>query len=143
MTGSQRTKLLLALRDYLNREALIDFFQALSPGFSLTILHVLRIPYSSSMYPEVIGPMLEEKRREFRELVDWIRNQGIDVELVVVGARDIVEAILDEAETRDYSLIILQKTVKSLGERIVSPFYRTTSERMIKLSKIPVVVLPP
>lgn len=136
-------KILVAVRDYVNKVAFIQLLHLLPPNTQITFLHVVRFPLSASLYPELVSPLLDEGRRRFSELVEWAEAQGFSAELRVVAARDVVETILEEAEALDCELIVVQKSSKSLRERIVTPFYRTTSEKLIGVSRRPVAVLPP
>jgi nucleotide-binding universal stress UspA family protein len=142
MSRKNRYKILLAVKDYVNFKALADLLETLTGDIEIVFLHIIEFPLSTSLYPEMISAHIEEARSKLQNLLDWARTQGINADLRVTASRDVVEAIMSEAEKIDANMIVLQKSLKKIKRKIRRLVRQTNLERVVGLSKRIVVLLP-
>jgi nucleotide-binding universal stress UspA family protein len=142
MSRKNRYKILLAVKDYVNFKALADLLETLTGDIEIVFLHIIEFPLSTSLYPEMISAHIEEARSKLQNLLDWARTQGINADLRLTASRDVVEAIMSEAEKIDANMIVLQKSLKKIKRKIRRLVRQTNLERVVGLSKRIVVLLP-
>jgi len=142
MSGKNRYKILLAVKDYVNFKALADLLEMLTGDMEIVFLHIIEFPLSTSLYPEMISTHIEETRGKLQNLLEWAKAQGINAGLRVTASRDVVEAIISEAEKIDADMIVLQKSLKKIKRRIRRLVRQTNLEKVVDLSKRIVVLLP-
>ncbi len=142
MSKKTRYKILLAVKDYVNFKALAHFLEKLTGDIEIVFLHIIEFPFSTSLYPETISTYIEETKKNLANLLDWARAQGISAELKVTASRDVVEAIMNEADRMDADMIVLQKSLKKIKRKIRRLVRQTNLEKVVDLSKRIVVLLP-
>ncbi|MCF8884857.1 MAG: universal stress protein [Nitrososphaerota archaeon] len=143
MSSNPTLRILLAVKDVLNHEALITLLKLLPKDKAeIYVLHVLEFPFHTSLYDELVQPYIDEAKKKFSELVKWIEMEGFNVQLRVVASRDIAEAILSEAENLDANIVVLQKTLKKFRRRVRKVLRWTNLERVIDTSKRIVIIFP-
>lgn len=143
MSSKPNLRILLAVKDVLNHEALITLLKILPRDKTeIYVLHVLEFPFHTSLYTELVQPYIDEAKKKFSELIKWIEAEGFSVQLRVVASRDTAEAILSEAENLDASMIVLQKTLKKFRRRVRKVLRWTNLERVMDTSKKIVIIFP-
>ncbi|MCL7382887.1 MAG: universal stress protein [Thaumarchaeota archaeon] len=142
MSRKTRYKILFAVKDYVNFKALTDLLETLTRDIEIVFLHIIEFPLSTPLYPEMISTHIEETRNKLQNLLDWAKAQGINADLRITASRDIVEAIISEAEKIDADMIVLQKSLKKIKRKIRRLARQTNLEKVTDLSKRIVVLLP-
>jgi len=136
-------RVLVAVKDYVNESALLSALRPTAERVHITFYHVIELPLTSPMYGDFVKPMLEKRKRALRPLIEWAERQGLEASLKVVAARDIVSSVLEEVEKERYDLVAVQRSEKSLGEKITSRLHMGLPEKLIRSLKVPVLILPP
>ncbi len=125
-------KVLLPLKDRVDAKEIVAALSQLEGGSELTILHVVKVPITTPLDVEVSTPDW------LKELAQELRSMGIPTRVVVAEARDVADAIVEEAEEGKYDLIIMfKRRRKGLG-KVVS---RSISERVAKATRRPVMTI--
>lgn len=138
MSGEGAHKVLVAVKERLNKSALLSAIHPMSEHVHLTFYHVVELPLPSPMYSDLIEPVLEERRRSLRGFVEWAEEQGFKASLKVVAARDAFSSIVEELEREKYSLLVVQRV-----EKIARRLGLGVEEKLIRSLRIPILVLPP
>ncbi len=136
-SGEPLHKVLVAVKDEINREALIQALHPLRGKASIVFYHVVQVPFTSALYEEVVKPMVEEAEKRLRPLVEWASAQGFKAESRIVVSRDVSESIKEEAEKPGYFMVVIQRDVGGLRLR------PSLSAKIIQSLRVPVLVLPP
>lgn len=82
------------------------------PGkVNITIFTVVQLPITTSLEQEEVIelPIIEEYKKKLEEISTLLRAIGFTVIEKLAFARDIVEAIINEAQENPYDMIILVK----------------------------------
>lgn len=125
-------KVLLPLKDRVDAKEIVAALSQLEGGSELTILHVVKVPITTPLDVEVSTPDW------LKELAQELRSMGIPTRVVVAEARDVADAIVEEAEEGKYDLIIMfKRRRKGLG-KVVG---RSISERVAKATRRPVMTI--
>lgn len=145
MTVPRATKILIPLGGDINKANLLRSLQLSSSTIDskVVLLHVIPLPQTVSIEETAIGSLKEETEQKFTAVMLWLTEQGISAELKIAGARSVVEGIVEEAESGEYQLIMIQKTKKRGLSKIANIFKRSTSERLLNLTSTPLLILPP
>ena len=136
-SGEPLHRILVAVKDEINREAFIQALHPLRGQVKIIFYHVVQVPFTSALYEEVVRPMVEEAEARLRPLVEWAEEQGFEAEARVVVSRDIFESIREEAEKPGYFMVVIQRDVGGLRLR------PSLSAKIIQSLRVPVLVLPP
>ena len=136
-SGEPFHRILIAVKEEVNREALIQALHPLRGQAKLVFYHVVQIPFTSALYDEVVKPMVEKAQEGLRPLVEWAVEQGFEAEARTVVSRDTLSSIVEEAEKPGYLLIVLQRDVEGLRLR------PSLTARIIRSLRVPVLILPP
>ncbi len=125
-------KVLLPLKDRVDAKEIVAALSQLEGGSELTILHVVKVPITTPLDVEVNTP------EWLRELAQELRSMGIPTRVVVAEARDVADAIVEEAEEGKYDLIIMFKRKRKGLGKVVG---RSVSERVAKATRRPVMTI--
>jgi len=142
MSRKNQYRILLAVKDYVNFKALADLLEMLTGDIEIVFLHIIEFPLSTSLYPEMISTHIEQTRNKLQNLLDWAKTQRINADLRITASRDVVEAIMSEAEKINADMIVLQKSLKKIKRKIRRLVSQTNLEKVVDLSKRIVVLLP-
>jgi len=107
---------------------------------SLVLLHIIRLPMSSPLDEEIFTDEIELAREWLKPLENWCLEQGFRTRLKIRLARNIADRILDEIDRHPYRFILIPRRPK---QNFWRKLRKTTSQRVIEESGIPVVVFPP
>lgn len=145
MTASSAIRILIPLGQNVNKANLIRSLQLFSGivGARIVLLHVVALPQTVTIDPAALSSFRENAENRFRDVVQWLREQDFAAELKVAGARSIVDGIVEEAESGEYKMIIIQKTKKRGLSKIGNVIRRSTSERLLSLTSTPLLIVPP
>ncbi len=125
-------KVLLPLKDRVDAREIVAALSQLEGGSELTLLHVVKVPITTPLDVEVNTPGW------LRELAQELRSMGIPTKVIVAEARDVADAIVEEAEEGKYDLIIMFKRKKKGLGKVVG---RSISERVAKATRRPVMTI--
>ncbi len=125
-------KVLLPLKDRVDAKEIVAALSQLEGGSELTLLHVVKVPITTPLDVEVNTPSW------LRELAQELRSMGIPTKVIVAEARDVADAIVEEAEEGKYDLIIMFKRKKRGLGKVVG---RSISERVAKATRRPVMTI--
>lgn len=142
MSKKTNFKILVAVKDFVNFKALANLLETLTGDTEIIFFHVIEFPMSTSLYPETVSTYVDEAKKKLGSLVDWARSQGFKAYLKITASRDVVEAIMTEAEELDVSIIVLQKSLKKIKRKIRKLARRTNLEKIAEESERVVVLLP-
>ncbi len=124
--------MLLPLKDRVDAREIVAALSQLEGGSELTLLHVVKVPITTPLDVEVNTPGW------LRELAQELRSMGIPTKVIVAEARDVADAIVEEAEEGKYDLIIMFKRKKKGLGKVVG---RSISERVAKATRRPVMTI--
>jgi len=145
MSAPRATKILIPVGGEFNKASLLRSLQLFSGTAEarLVLLHVIALPQTVSIEGAALGSLRENTENRFRTTAQWLTEQGLSAELRIAGARSIVDGIVEEAESGDYKLIVIQKTKKSGMAKVGNIVKRSTSERLLNLTSVPLLIIPP
>jgi len=97
----------------------------------IVLFHVVELP-SRTVPIEVVSRKEEIALAGeiLAPISDWLKEQGYASRKKIVVARDVAEAIVNEANAEDYAFVIMTKRQPRKGLRGV--FHRSVSERVIR-----------
>ena len=102
------------------------------------LFHVIELPVSTATYRETVGYLVADSYKKLESLRNWLMNEGYDVALKVVAARDVVAGILEELDRNHYSLVLLQR--KKRGR--LGLLSKSTTQRLLKRLATPILIMP-
>ncbi|MEM2110168.1 MAG: universal stress protein [Candidatus Odinarchaeota archaeon] len=141
MSKVKKTKVLLPLSTKFNKELLLKAFEILKGlrNPDLTAIHVLELPVTASLDITQHEKKVQEIKNSLEPVVNWIREQSFNIDTKIVVARHISEAIVEEANSGDYDLIVLTKREPPKGLRRI--FYKSHSDYVTGKVNCPALIL--
>ncbi len=100
----------------------------------LVLFHVIEAPVTSSLDNELFAESMLQYEAQFRPLSEWLSQQGYKVQIKVAAARHVVDAIVEEALSSNYSFIFMMKR-----RRKTTIFSKSITEQVIRRVNTPVV----
>ena len=129
-------KILVPIAASADRELMIRALYTLSAfkDPEIVLFHVVEMP-SRTVPIEVISRKEEIALAEeiLSPTTEWLDKQGYATRRKVVVARDVAEAIVAEANSEDYTFVIMTKRRPRKGVRGL--FHRSVSERVTREAK--------
>ncbi len=125
-------RVLLPLKERVDAREIVAALSQLEGGSEVTLLHVVKVPITTPLDVEVSVP------EWLSELAQELRSMGIPTKVVVAEARDVADAIVEEAEEK-YDLIIMFKGRRRGLGKVVG---RSVSERVAEATRRPVMTIP-
>ena len=141
-TTAPRGKILIPVSSFFNRQSLIRALRVLAvlKDASIVVFHIFEVPRRTTpLDPHIWDEDLKKAEKFLKPLVEWLGGQGYTVELKVVTARDSAEAIVTEANSGDYSVVLLLK--RRMPRSWTRGLHRSISERVIRDANPPVLTL--
>ncbi len=126
-------RVLLPLKERVDAREIVAALSQLEGGSEVTLLHVVKVPITTPLDVEVSVP------EWLSELAQELRSRGIPTKVVVAEARDVADAIVEEAEEGKYDLIIMFKGRRRGLGKVVG---RSVSERVAEATRRPVMTIP-
>ncbi len=126
-------RVLLPLKERVDAREIVAALSQLEGGSEVTLLHVVKVPITTPLDVEVSVP------EWLSELAQELRSMGIPTKVVVAEARDVADAIVEEAEEGKYDLIIMFKGRRRGLGKVVG---RSVSERVAEATRRPVMTIP-
>lgn len=105
----------------------------------LTLLHVIETPVSTPLGTEGMDDIFKESETKIAPIRDWLNGQGYVANIKMVVARRVADAIIEEANSNDYSLIFMMKRRKLKG--FFTRFSKSVTETVIRDVDCPVVTI--
>ncbi len=102
----QLRKVLLPLRERVDAREVVAAISQIEGESELTLFHVMKVPITTPLGVEMSAPGW------LKELAEELRSMGIPTKVVIAEARDVADAIVEEAEEGKYDLIIMFKRKK-------------------------------
>lgn len=130
MLGLRRV--LFPLKEKVDAREIVAVLSQLEGGSELTLFHVIKMPITAPLDVEVSAPDW------LRDLAQELRTMGIPTKVLVAEARDVADAIVEEAEEGKYDLVIMFKRKRKGLGKVMS---RSISERVSKATKRPVMTI--
>lgn len=127
------SRILIPVSIYADKEKIIHALHALSAFKNplIVLLNVIELPSKTVPLDEIIhGEKIAEGKNRLKPLANWLESQGFNVEVRVVMARDVVEGIVNEANSGGYSFVIMMKRRGAKGFRRL--LKRSVSEAVIR-----------
>ena len=129
-------KILVPIATGADRQLMIRALYALSAfkDPEIVLFHVLEMP-SRTVPIEVISHREEIALADeiLSPTAEWLEKQGYATRKKIVVARDVAEAIVAEANSEDYTFVIMTKRRPRKGLRGL--FHRSVSERVTRETK--------
>jgi len=126
-------KILVPIATSADRQLMIRALYALSAfkDPEIVLFHVLEMP-SRTVPIEVISHREEIALADeiLSPTAEWLEKQGYATRKKIVVARDVAEAIVSEANSEDYTFVIMTKRRPRKGLRGL--FHRSVSERVTR-----------
>ncbi|MEM2896772.1 MAG: universal stress protein [Candidatus Bathyarchaeia archaeon] len=137
-----RTKILIPISNFIDKEKLIQALHILSKleNPSIVLFHVIEIP--STTVP-IDSSILDQEIKEAKKMLDnvsrWLNEQNYKSLIKVVVARNVVEGIVEEANSGDYALTLMLK--RRVKKGLKSLFHKSISEAVIRSVRCLVIVM--
>jgi len=129
-------KILVPIATSADRQLMIKALYALSAfkDPEIVLFHVVEMP-SRTVPIEVISHREEIALADeiLSPTANWLEKQGYATRKRIVVARDVAEAIVTEANSQDYTFVIMTKRRPRKGLRGL--FHRSVSERVTRETK--------
>jgi nucleotide-binding universal stress UspA family protein len=126
-------KILVPIATSADRQLMTRALYALSAfkDPEIVLFHVVELP-SRTVPIEVVSQKEEITLAEevLSPIAEWLKEQGCISRKKIVVARDVAEAIVNEANAEDYAFVIMTKRHPRKGFRGL--FHRSVSERVIR-----------
>jgi len=106
------------------------------------LLHVVEVPLVTSPHVNELEKLLKRAEELLKSTAETLKEMGYDAEVKAVTARDVVEGITEELKLGNYTLVILHKKRRKTVEKFMLTFTKSTSQRLIQKSPVPVMVIP-
>ena len=106
------------------------------------LLHVIEVPLVTSPHVNELEKLLNKTEEKLKPVADALKSMGYEAEIRIVTARDVVEGITGELEMGNYALVMLHKKRRKTVEKFMLTFTKSTSQRLIQKSPVPVMVIP-
>lgn len=103
----------------------------------ITLLHVVQAPVQTPLDAPELADIVASVNEPIENLADWLRKQNYNVDVKIITARSIVDAIVDEANTSEYSFVFMMKRRMTRGIR--SFFSKSVTQHVIKHVEVPVI----
>ncbi len=141
MSRVKKTKVLLPITLKVNRELLLKGFEILKglKNPDLTVFHVLELPVTASLDISEHDKKIKELKQQLIPTIKWIEEQTFKINSKIVVARHISEAIVEEANSGDYDLVILSKRAPPKGLKRI--FHRSHSDYVTGKINCPALIL--
>jgi nucleotide-binding universal stress UspA family protein len=105
----------------------------------LTLLHVIETPISTPLGSEGMGDVFKEAESRITPIRDWFNNQGYVAAIKIVTARKVEEAIAEEANSSEYSMVFMMKRRRKKG--FFGRFSKSVTEAVIRNVDCPVITI--
>jgi len=105
----------------------------------LTLLHVIETPISTPLGSEGMDDVFKEAESRIAPLRNWLKNQGYVATIKIVTARKVEEAIAEEANTSEYSMVFMMKRRQKKG--FFGRLSKSVTENVIRNVDCPVVTI--
>ena len=133
-------KILIPVSKFVDRARLTRALHAVSVFQNplVVLFHVIEV--KSRTVPVDPSPFKEEiaaAEAKLKPTVDWLKEQGYKTTARIVLARDAIEGIITEANSGDYTVILMMK--RRIRRGISKLFQKSTSEAVIRSAK-PIVL---
>ncbi|WEU40089.1 MAG: universal stress protein [Candidatus Odinarchaeum yellowstonii] len=128
MNQVKKTKVLLPVSVKVNRELLLRSFEILKglKNLDLIVFHVLELPVTASLDISEHNQKVQELNQQLEPTIKWIEEQSFKIKSKIVVARHVSEAIVEEANSGNYDLVVLLKREPPKGVRRL--FYRSHTD---------------
>ncbi len=128
----QLRKVLLPLRERVDAREVVAALSQIEGESELTLFHVMKVPITTPLGVEMSAPGW------LKELAEELRSMGIPTKVVIAEARDVADAIVEEAEEGKYDLIIMFKRKKRGLGKVMG---KSISERVAEATRRPVMTI--
>ncbi|MCD6245149.1 MAG: universal stress protein [Candidatus Korarchaeota archaeon] len=125
-------KVLLPLGDKTDVHEIVAALSQLEGEVELVLFHVIKMPITTPLEVEVKAP------KWLNEIAERLRERGMAVKVIVAEARDVADAIVEEAEEGKYDLILMFKRKRKGLKHVLT---RSISGRVAKATKRPVMTI--
>jgi nucleotide-binding universal stress UspA family protein len=126
-------KMLVPIADRADRQLMTRALYALSAfkDPEIVLFHVVEMP-SRTVPIEVVSHKEEIALADevLSPITEWLKKEGYVTRKKIVVARDVTEAIVNEANAEDYAFVIMTKRHPKKGVRGL--FHHSVSERVIR-----------
>lgn len=126
-------KILIPIASFVDKEKLLSGLNALTLFRSplIMLFHVIALPSRTS--PLDISAHKEAvsaAENRLKDIAEWLKEQGCQVMVKVVLARNIVEGIVTEANSGNYSVVLMMK--RKMRKGLGALLQKSISERVIR-----------
>ena len=126
-------KMLVPIADRADRQLMTRALYALSAfkDPEIVLFHVVEMP-SRTVPIEVVSYKEEIALADevLSPITEWLKKEGYVTRKKIVVARDVAEAIVNEANSEDYAFVVMTKRQPKKGVRGL--FHHSVSERVIR-----------
>ena len=129
-------RILVPIADRADRQLMTRALYALSAfkDPEIVLFHVVEMP-SRTVPIEVVSHKEEIALADevLSPIAEWLKKEGYVTRKKIVVARDVAEAIVNEANAEDYAFVVMTKRKPKKGVRGL--FHHSVSERVIRDTK--------
>lgn len=137
-----KTKILIPISNFIDKERLIQALYILSKLENplIVLFHVIEapsrtVPLNSSVFQQEI----KEAEEMLKKVSKWLIEQKYKTSIKVVIARNVVEGIVEEANSGNYTLTLMLK--RKVKKGLKGLFHKSISEAVIRSVKCLVIII--
>ncbi len=139
-TKEAPVKILIPIAKYVDKVKITSALHALSAFRSplIVLFHIIEFKSrTTTLIPSAYEEQIAEAEKNLRPIADWLKAQGYKVTIKTVIGRNTAEGIVDEANTGNYTVILMMKRKMRTG--IARLFHKSISENVIRHAKCMVI----
>ncbi|MEM3754533.1 MAG: universal stress protein [Candidatus Bathyarchaeia archaeon] len=135
-------KILIPISNFIDKDRLVQALHILSKLENplIVLFHVVEVP---SRTVPVNGFILSQEIQKAKEMLNnvskWLAEQNYEAVTKVIVARNAVEGIVEEANSGNYSLVIMLK--RKVKKGLKGLFHKSISEAIIRSVKCLVIIM--
>ncbi|MEM3507010.1 MAG: universal stress protein, partial [Candidatus Bathyarchaeia archaeon] len=135
-------KILIPISNFIDKDRLVQALHILSKLENplIVLFHVVEVP---SRTVPVNGSILSQEIQKAKEMLNnvskWLAEQNYEAVTKVIVARNAVEGIVEEANSGNYSLVIMLK--RKVKKGLKGLFHKSISEAIIRSVKCLVIIM--
>ncbi len=106
----------------------------------ITLFHVVEAPVVMPLDADSMDEIVERAKNEkVKPIAEWLTTNGYRVETKIAVARSTADAIIEEAQSCDYTFVFIMKRRKRKGaKRLMS---ESVTDKVIRTVKCPAVIV--
>jgi hypothetical protein len=141
MEKSVKTKILLPISLEYNKNVLVKGLAILTNLKEpyIIVFHAIELPVTATLDLSEHQEKVDEIKSKLKPFTDWIKKQSFEIKERIVVTRRITDAIIEEANSGNYDLLLLTKRRPPKGFRKI--FYKSHTDIVTDSINCPALIL--